>query len=150
MKQSIWVIAMIVAMSGIYGAGCAGSSERVKASDQDIVGTHRESDDANRAHKSDMDEYRKKSADQFAANERSIADFNARAADQISEARADYQKRVSDLNTRNNDMKRKLDNYKSSSKSNWDTFKADFSREMDELGGAFRDFTGTTGNENKQ
>jgi hypothetical protein len=35
----------------------------------------------------------------------------------------------------------KMDNYKADSKENWEKFKVEFSRDMDELGAAFKDLT---------
>lgn len=38
-------------------------------------------------------------------------------------------------------MKKKLDDYKADGKDKWEQFKKDFSRDMDDLGNAFKDLT---------
>ncbi len=49
--------------------------------------------------------------------------------------------KIAELDSKNTDMKRKLDNFKANGKDNWETFKTEFSHDMDELGNAFRDLT---------
>jgi len=38
-------------------------------------------------------------------------------------------------------MKKKMDDFRSDNRENWEIFKSEFSRDMEELGSAFRDFT---------
>ena len=45
------------------------------------------------------------------------------------------------LEVKNSDMRMRMDNYKEDGKDNWETFKTEFSHDMDELGKAFKDLT---------
>ena len=44
------------------------------------------------------------------------------------------------MNQKNTDMKMRLAEFKSDNKSNWETFKTDFNREMDDLGNSISNF----------
>jgi hypothetical protein len=85
--------------------------------------------------------YRQETAARIAANEESIREFNARMAKDKRSAKADYKKRIADLDQKNRDMKLKMDNYKEEGKDKWLIFKAEFSHDMDEMGKAFKDLT---------
>ena len=45
------------------------------------------------------------------------------------------------MEQKNTDLKRRLDDYKQDGKENWEKFKIEFNRDMDELGKAFKDLT---------
>jgi len=67
-------------------------------------------------------------------NAQSIKEFKARVANSKKETKADYDKTISDLEKKNTDMKRKLDEYNLEGKDQWNSFKTEFSHDMDELG----------------
>ncbi|MBK8653051.1 MAG: hypothetical protein IPN20_03870 [Haliscomenobacter sp.] len=88
----------------------------------------------------DVENYRQQTAEKVAHNQ-SIADFNARIETEKAEAKADYKMKIAELEKKNSDLKMKLDNYKVESKDQWETFKTEFTRDMDQLGEALRDLT---------
>ncbi len=51
-----------------------------------------------------------------------------------------YKKRIETLEEQNRDLKVRLEVYEKNN-SNWETFKREFNRDMDELGSALKDFT---------
>jgi chromosome segregation ATPase len=90
-----------------------------------------------------METYRKETEAKIAANNESIAAFNARIDSKKAEAKTDYKNRIAELENKNTDMKKRLDEYKADGKDNWEIFKLEFSRDMEELGKAFKDLTVT-------
>jgi uncharacterized protein YPO0396 len=88
-----------------------------------------------------METYKKEKEAEIAANEQSIQEFNTRIANQKTEARIEYKKTIDELNRKNSDLKKRIADFKTDSKSNWDSFKTEFGRDMDELGNAFKEFT---------
>ena len=98
-------------------------------------------DEANTDYQVEVDKYRLETAEKIAENEKSIKEFNLRVASEKKEAREDYKKKIAELEAKNSDLKMKMDNYKADSKENWVKFKVEFSRDMDELGAAFKDLT---------
>lgn len=114
--------------------GCFENSEKSK---QDIKENIKE----NEAYKLEMDEYRFRITEQITTNENSIIAFRSRIANQKKEARADYEKKINDLNNKNTDLKMRLDAFNADNKESWELFKVEFGRDMDELGNALHDFT---------
>jgi dynactin complex subunit len=130
-KKVITVSFMIISVMLI---GCFENSEKSK---QDIKENIKE----NEAYKLEMDEYRFRITEQITTNENSIIAFRSRIANQKKEARADYEKKINDLNNKNTDLKMRLDAFNADNKESWELFKVEFGRDMDELGNALHDFT---------
>jgi dynactin complex subunit len=134
MKNLKKVITISFIVIGVMLIGCFENSEKSK---QDIKENIKE----NEAYKLEMDEYRFRIAEQITTNENSIIAFRSRIASQKKEARADYEKKINDLNNKNTDLKMRLDAFNADNKESWELFKVEFGRDMDELGNALRDFT---------
>ena len=88
-----------------------------------------------------MENFKKSTANKIAANEKSLQEFNARIADQKSEVKVEYEKQISVLNSKNSDLKKKLEDFKIDNINNWKVFKKEFVGDMETLGKAFKDFT---------
>lgn len=54
--------------------------------------------------------------------------------------KANYDKKIAELEQKNSDIKKRMDDYKAKDKENWAAFKIEFSHDMDELGNSFSDF----------
>jgi dynactin complex subunit len=134
MKNLKKVITISFIVIGVMLIGCFENSEKSK---QYIKENIKE----NEAYKLEMDEYRFRIAEQITTNENSIIAFRSRIASQKKEARADYEKKINDLNNKNTDLKMRLDAFNADNKESWELFKVEFGRDMDELGNALRDFT---------
>ena len=134
MKNLKKVITISFIVIGVMLIGCFENSEKSK---QDIKENIKE----NEAYKLEMDEYRFRIAEQITTNENSIIAFRSRIANQKKEARADYEKKINDLNNKNTDLKMRLDAFNADNKESWELFKVEFGRDMDELGNALHDFT---------
>jgi dynactin complex subunit len=134
MKNLKKVITISFIVIGVMLIGCFENSEKSK---QDIKENIKE----NEAYKLEMDEYRFRIAEQITTNENSIIAFRSRIASQKKEARADYEKKINDLNNKNADLKMRLDAFNADNKESWELFKVEFGRDMDELGNALHDFT---------
>ena len=142
MKNSIAVIAASLALVGFASIGCTNSaSDKVATAQENVTEAKTDLDKANADYLADVENYKKESSEKIAANEKSIAEFNARIANERNEARATYKKKITDLEKKNTDMKKRLDDYKADSKDDWQKFKAEFNHDMDELGNAFKGFT---------
>jgi hypothetical protein len=138
MKNKYLMIAAIAVCAGAFLGGCKSPSEKVENAQDKVVAANKDLDDATQAYLADVEKFRKDEAEKIAANDKSIAEFRARVQSQKNEARADYIKKVTDLEQKNSDMKKKISDYKAESKENWDLFKAEFRRDMDELGKSFQ------------
>jgi hypothetical protein len=77
----------------------------------------------------------------IAANDKIIADYKAKMTNADGKLRAQYDRSIDALETKNNEMKAKLDAYQDSGKSAWEKFKSEFGHDMDDLGTALKNFT---------
>ena len=141
MKKSIWTLAIATVITGNFIAGCSTPAEKVQDAQASVVDANTNLDQANQAYMADMAEYKKTTEEKIAANQKSIADFRERIAKDKAEARAEYTQKLDELEKKNTDMKKSLDDYKADGKDKWETFKTDFSHNMDGLGNSFKDLT---------
>ncbi len=95
----------------------------------------------NEAYLEEIEAYKLKNAEEIANNEKSLTDFNKRIAVQKNVAKTEYEKKITFLNNQNTDLKKKMDDFKSDSKENWETFEAQFNIEMEKLRADIRELT---------
>jgi hypothetical protein len=141
MKKSFLMLAAIAIAGGAIFTGCNTPSQKVENAQENVVEANQDLAKANQEYLADVALYRQETATRIAANDESIREFNARMAKDKRLARADYKKRIADLDQKNRDMKLKMDNYREDGKDKWQIFKAEFSHDMDEMGKAFKDLT---------
>jgi hypothetical protein len=150
MKKLIYVLAASTAL--LAGAGLSSCSttpaekvsmaqKDVNEANKDVSEANKDLDDANKAYLADIESYRRETAMKIEANDKSVAEFKARVENEKKEAKQNYQRQIADLERKNSDMKKKLDEYKSEGKEKWEKFKTEFNHDMDDLGTAFRGFS---------
>lgn len=140
MKKSILGITLCAVFAGAYLTSCKSATEKVEDAEAEVIVANEDLDNANIEYLAEIENYRKESAEKFAANQKSIDDFNNRKADKKMEAKADYDQKIAELNQKNSDLKKRMDDYKAEGNENWIAFKIEFGRDMDELGKSFSDF----------
>jgi len=141
MKKSILTIVASAFVASVMLTGCNTSAQKVENAEENVASANEDLNDANEAYKQEIDNYRKEADEKIAANNKSIAEFNARIALEKKDAQDDYRKQIATLEQKNTDMKKKMDDYKAEGKDKWEQFKTEFNRDMDELGKAFKDLT---------
>lgn len=141
MKNTILAFAASLLITGAMLTGCYSSSEKVENAEENVAEANKALDDANQEYLADIESYKKATAEKIAANNKSIAEFNQRIAKEKKEAKADYTKKIAELEQKNTDMQLRMDGYKANGKDNWEIFKAEFSREMDAIGDALKNLT---------
>jgi exonuclease VII large subunit len=141
MKKAILTLAACTLISGAFLTSCNTPSQKVENAQENVAEANQDLAQANKEYLEDMANYRTETAARIAANDESIRQFNARVAQEKMEAKADYRKKIADLEQKNRDMKLRMDNYKEEGKDKWLIFKAEFSHDMDEMGKAFKDLT---------
>lgn len=141
MKKSILALAVFTFISATAVLSCTSPSEKVENAETNVEEANKDLEKANDDYLTEVESYRKQTDEKIIANEQSIKEFNARIANEKKEAKAAYQKKIAELEQKNSDMKKKMDDYKQDGKENWEKFKTEFNRDMDELGKAFKDLT---------
>jgi len=142
MKKSILFFAACAFITtGSIITSCNTSAEKVENAQNNVIQANKDLDQANKEYLADIENYRIETANRIAANDQAIAEFKANMEHQKKAVKADYRKKIADLEEKNKEMKQKMDNYKEEGKEKWQIFKAEFSHDMDELGKAFKDIT---------
>ncbi len=141
MKKSILALTVFAIIAGAILTSCNTPAEKVKDAQTNVTQANKDLDAANKEYLADIENYRNETADKITANDKSIVEFKARIEHEKKGAKAEYNKKITELEQKNSDLKKKLDDYKSDGKEKWETFKAEFSHDMDELGQAFKDLT---------
>ena len=138
MKKSILVIAVSTCIAVV---SCNSPVEKVKNAQEDVAVANANLDKANQEYIEDILNYRKEVAQKIEANNVSIAEFKARIEHDKKATKAEYMKKMEELEAKNSDAKKKMDEYSQDGKENWEKFKTEFNHDMDELGKAFKDLT---------
>lgn len=141
MKKSIFVITASALIGASILTSCSTSAEKVENAQDKVSEATLDLETANEEYLVDIENYRKETEAKIAANDKSIAEFNARIENEKDKAKADYKKKIAELEQKNSDIKKKMAEYKAEGKEKWELFKTEFSRDMDELGKAFKDLT---------
>jgi hypothetical protein len=120
---------------------CNNSSEKVKNAEAAVTKADSNLVNANQEYLTEIENYKKETAEKIATNDKSIVEFKARVAQEKKSARADYLAKVEALEKKNSDLKKRMDDYKADSKEKWDMFKTEFNHDMEEIGKSFKDLT---------
>ncbi len=141
MKKLIWAPAVFFFAAGMMFTSCDTPSQKVENAEANVVEAKEDLVQAQEDYLVDVETYRQQTAEKIAANNKSIAEFNARIEAEKADVKADYKMKIAELEKKNSDLKMKLDGYKAESKDQWETFKLEFNRDMDQLGAALKDLT---------
>ena len=110
MRTPVKLFIATMLLAGVSFYGCKTSAEKVKKAEENVSDANDELDKENAALKKEMEDYKKEQEALIASNEKSITEFNMRIANEKSEAKADYEKKIAELNQKNSDLKKKMKN----------------------------------------
>lgn len=142
MKQSILVLAIFSFLAGALIISCDSPAQRVEAAETNVAEAKDDLAQAKQEYLEDVENYRLQTAKKIEANNQKIADFNVKIEKEKAEAKAEYKIKVAELEQKNRDMKNKMDGYKVEGKDQWEAFKAEFNRDMENLGVALENLVG--------
>jgi hypothetical protein len=139
MKKTILTLAACTFITCAIFTSCNTPAEKVEDAQNNVIQANKDLDNANKEYLADIENYRIETAKKIEANNQSINDLKAKMEHQKKAVKADYKKKIAELEQKNDEMKNKMDAYKEEGKEKWEIFKAEFSHDMDELGKAFKD-----------
>lgn len=140
MNKKYQIIAAFFIVIGILFIFRSKSNEKINMLDRENK-AHQRLNAESESYQQDVEEYRIKAAEQIEENEKSVLEFNKIIANQKSDAKAKYEKKIAELNRKNSDMKKKIDDFRTDNKNHWEAFRKEFSHDMEELGNAFKGFS---------
>ena len=148
MKNSILVIASTLFLTVTILSGCQSSGTKVENAEDKVQDAKNDLADSQRNLYairldtiSNYEQFKIEAEKILIAQEKNIAEFKARIAKEKKENIADYEKKLIELEDKNSDLKKKLADLKDDGQDKWISFKAEFNRDIDELGKAFKDLT---------
>lgn len=139
MKKTIFILAITMFMAGTIFTSCESSAKKVAEAQDNVIKANDDLNKANQEYLEDIKSYRKIAEDNIEANSKNIAEFKARVAKDKKIAKADYIKKIEELEQKNTDLKMRIVDYKDEGKQSWEIFKSEFNNELDELAKALKD-----------
>ena len=76
---------------------CNSPAKKVENAEEKVLEANKDLNQANQDYLTDIENYRRETAEKVAANEKTIADFNLRIASEKKAAKKNYQKQVAVL-----------------------------------------------------
>lgn len=145
MKKTIFILSITMLMSGTILVGCLSSDEKVEAARNNVNDANKEVQIANQelsqAKQDSILLFRQEAAERISMNKKSIADFKLKISKENKLQKAKNEKRLAELEKRNNLLEKSLADYKDDEKTKWSEFKIEFNNDLDELGKAFKNLT---------
>jgi len=149
MKKSMLMLTIPALMgASLLFTGCTTPANKVDNAREDV--TEAKADlkdaredlrDANNEYLTDVEAYRRETAAKIEANNQSIIAFNTQIKGEKLDAQAGYRRQLDELERKNVELKRRMDDYKVNGQSNWESFKKEYNRDMQSLGLAFKNLT---------
>ena len=130
-----------LAFSAVLFVSCYTSPEKVNQDNNDVKKANQDLDNINKEYEADVAKYKVETDNEISENQKRMLDFKARIANEKAATKEAYQRRLADLEQKESDLKKKLDDYKLDGKENWIIFKTEFNRDMAQLGKALKDLT---------
>lgn len=141
LKNTLSIFALSTLMLGLNLSSCSSAADDVTDAKEDVDSANKELEQAKEDLKIDMEVYRTETIEKILENEKAIAEKRKSIETDKSALKAAHQKQIIDLESRNQELKDKLENYHGEGKENWEEFKKEFSHDMTEIGDALKDLT---------
>lgn len=134
------VLLSAIAVASIL-TSCNSPAEKVENSQNNVIEAEHDLEEANAQYKEDVENYRVKSRDRINANNERIAEYRSQIDRFKYEEKAQYKKQIDRLEQKNENLKKRLDDYEADTEDGWEKFKTEFNNDMNELGSALKSFT---------
>jgi hypothetical protein len=140
MKKSIIAFsATAFLMLALVVTSCMTPASKVEDAKEKVDEANENLDKAEEEYLADLAAYKTATNERIAANDELIATLKQKMGTLKKEERESYQKRVTEMELRNRKLHTKIKEYKGQGREDWENFKKEFSRDMEELGKAFND-----------
>jgi len=139
MKKTTLLMTAIAFSAASLFVGCNIPADKVDSSRENVSEAQRDLADAKRELKTDLENFRISTEVQLSKNRNQITVLRGNAANERVELRESYNAKITDLEKRNLAMETRLNNFQTDKNDDWQNFKAEFNRDMEGLGTAFKD-----------
>jgi F0F1-type ATP synthase membrane subunit b/b' len=153
MKKPFLMFALTTFIAGALFTFCTSTAEKVENKEEnlteareevveakkEVAEAEEELAQANEEYIDDMMLCRKETGARTAVNKNRLDEVREKVKKERKEAKADNEKKISELEQENKEMQNRMHEYKGVGKDNWTKFKAEFNHDMDELGKSIED-----------
>jgi len=149
MKKRFFVLTLLTLFVGAGLTSCQEptpkqneAENKVEEAKEELKAVNKEADE--NAHRvataQEWTAFREQTEAKISANEKRIIELKANMKKPGILLDSDYAKMINDLEAKNIQLKRRLENYEKN-QSDWEAFRVEFNHDMDELGKALKDLT---------
>lgn len=133
-------------MSMVFGvvmllASCGSPSHNTKAADEEVTRAEQGLKTAQMNYAEEVELFRAEVNKKIAKNKKEIADINVKIAASGDDAKAKYKTQIAELEEKNEALNKRMRAYKSDARKDWEAFKSEFNKDMDNLWEALTNFT---------
>lgn len=144
-KKSIIAIGLAsFTTAAILFGGCTSTTEKERAANEaneKLIEAKKDLDEAKRVYNEKLAAFKIESDNRIAENEKDIATLKEEIKKKSKTVREELDAKLAALELKNQLMKEKVRDYKDESAEQWEAFKIEFNRDMDNLGKALKDLT---------
>jgi DNA anti-recombination protein RmuC len=146
MNKPILILTLAGFMLGSVITSCHQSSstkidnkeDKLLKEQEDVVEAKQ---DLNQALKDSVRQFKLDAQNTITENNRKIDEFKQKIASGKKETRDKYEVKVNDLERKNKELQKRLDEFNDENGEKWTSFKREFNHDMDEMGNSLKDLT---------
>ncbi len=150
MKNSIMLFIVTTFLAGTILTGCQTSAEKVEDAKANVTDAKQDlkdvkaeasADEQKAANEAAWMEYKAGVETTIDANDAMIADIKAKMKKTGKTMDKLYNQQIDAIEQKNKELRARINGYKATTQSDWESFKREFDHDMDELGAALKDLT---------
>lgn len=149
MKKSVFTFALTAFIIATVLVSCQDTSKKEEQARDNVEDARRDLDDAKKelsdarqaATAEEWKSFRASTDSTIRQNELQIAKMKANMKNKGKSIDAMYAKKIEELEQKNNNIKLQVQAYKNDTNSDWEAFKEEYNRDINELGTAMKNFT---------
>lgn len=134
MKKSILAITLFSIFIGLGVTSCGSPSEDVKDAKEEVKDANKDLEEAKEALRIDMEVYKQEVLLKIMENDSKIAEHQEMIVTEKGADKLKHQEQIIDLEARNAKLKIKLESYNGEGRDNWEMFKTELNKEINDFG----------------
>lgn len=140
MKNSVLLLSSFTAISGLSVISCQTNTDKEKNVSQVVEEFDNSTGPDTRRFETDMQIFRQKMDKRIEANSQSLSEIRTRLKEENRNTNSDTSTTIFELELANGYMKIRLEKYEQHKKGDWDIFKRQFKRDMNDWNTEFTEF----------
>lgn len=145
MKKTILSLAIISLFVGGILTSCNSSADKVDNAEQKVENAQEILEDANfelnQAKRDSIQQWKEETLLKINDNDKSILELKSKISGLKKDAKLKYEENIALIEQKNADLKKKFDDFKDDGQDDWQDFKIEFNRDMDELKEALKNLS---------